>query len=470
MSTSYLDWTSVGLHSHPIPGDPAVVQATAGAFRQTATRLGDAANGLRRLDSTETESLAVTKLLSNAREVAGLLELALDRYDVAADALAAYGPVQAEAKAKAEAAVRDAMTARGVHDRAAANANNLRLGAMTTIDPQQRQDFLQAYHQAKAQAADASSSYESARARVLGAIEERDRAAAHATRQISGAIADREINDDLFDQLGELWEGVKDLAAEVAKSPLLKAAIDAAIAAATWVWENIDLIVLVLTVVAFAISWVPVLGQVAVAIALAARVAVTIAKVIHAAKFAIAVAKGVRTGDYRDLVKEGAMLLLGKALGKGANKLVEKGMAQVGKKAVQGLIKESVKQTRSYRTANNTLFGGGKTTPTYHPGHDLAGDLFGRNDIARRADGLISTFKGTDFTPHVRDLAHLAQVSQSDPVQGVVNEVVDRAIVDPVKDQVIEPLVDRAVDQLPPPRSGEHRMAQVPCGPGGSVW
>jgi len=430
MSTSHLDWSSVGFHSHPIPGDPAAVQATASAFRETASRLSEAANGLRRLDSAETESLAVTKLLSNAREVAGLLELALDRYDVAADALAAYGPVQAQAKATAEAAVRDAMTARGLHDRAATNASNLRLGAMTTIDPQQRQDFLQAYHQAKAQAADASSSFESAKARVLGAISDRDRAADHAARQVSGAIANREINDDLFDQLGELWEGAQQFAADiVANNPLLKAVVDAAITAAKWVWDHIEQISLVLKVASILLGWVPFLGP---ALIILSRIADVVALIKAATTLAGSFAHGVQTGDFSGFLVGATLTVVTFGIGRGIGKVAKADLSGVSKRAFdrtvsgQGFTKAVASVGRSHHPVNKGL--------SFLTLADESGS------IHRTTDSLIDTLKQghQPYADLVRDkiVVDLA-TSEANDIIGIGAGMVEDALV-PHHDRISE--------------------------------
>ena len=223
------DWGSLGFHGNQLPGDPGVVADTATAFRSTADHLSLASRSLRRLDSSsDTCSEAVEKIVRKANDVADVLDRVYARYADASGALSAYAPVLALAQQQAEQALRGATQARHDHDVASNNAAQARAHALATVDPAQRQEFLQHYYAQRARAESASSSLDHARAVILQAMSDRDDAANRAAGQINDVIEDQNgLNDGLRDHLGEVLHDLKDLAAYVYEhDPLLKALVD----------------------------------------------------------------------------------------------------------------------------------------------------------------------------------------------------------------------------------------------------
>ena len=453
------DWGSLGFHGNQLPGDPGVVADTATAFRSTADHLSLASRSLRRLDSSsDTCSEAVEKIVRKANDVADVLDRVYARYADASGALSAYAPVLAMAQQQAEQALRGATQARHDHDVASSNAAQARAHALTTVDPAQRQEFLQHYYAQRARAESASSSLDHARAVILQAMSDRDDAANRAAGQINDVIDQNGLNDGLRDHLGEVLHDLKDLAAYVYEhDPLLKALVDSVKATAKWVWDNIDTIALVLTVVAFAISWVPGVGQIALGLALLARAASALSTAKSLLVMAQTGLRSYKTHDWGPFIQAGGSFLVSYGVGKVARGITN----QVSKRAVAGLIDESLGQTGTLRTAENAMLRGG-LAPGYHPGHNPLARMTAEGRVA---DRLVSTFKGSDYTTRASDLGHVVHIAESDAAHQVLTDVVLKPL-SQAGDAVVQAGANSAHDHSP---SGYRSITQGPR-TGGSGW
>lgn len=425
------DWSPLGYASNPVPGDPELVQSSATTFRQTATRLSEAATGLRRLDDSDLESDATQALWSNAREIEGLLTQAFDRYDKAAHALGGYAPVLARSQAEAVAALQAASSASSDCQRASRNAHDLWWAAKTTIDPEDRAQFIQAFHQAKSQADMASSNVYAARAKVEAAITARDTGANNAARQIHDAISGRELNDDVWDQLNELWESVKQFTADLlANNPWLKSLVDGIVGFAKFVWDHIGEIALVLQIASLLLGWVPVLGQVLIFLAAVAKVIAIVKTVVD---LGTAFAKGVSTGDWSTFAIEALMLGISYVAGKGISKFFDAKRLAPMKDAFnrtvssQGYDKALAAVGRSYSPSPWTQV---KQFLTIAPASGSRQSM---------TDSLISNLKNSG--QYVKDLEH----------QVIKNDIVEEGA-DYVKDKIIDQA--KPHDPAPP----DHRI------------
>jgi hypothetical protein len=325
------DWSIVGYGSHPIPGDPDTVLSSASAFRSTGEHITSAARSLEQLEAGDNRSEALSKILTNAHEVAGSLLQAVDRYYEASEALRTYGPIMAKAKAQAEAALQAAATARSQQQHAASNAHNLYEGARASQDPLQRDEFLAAYHHARAQAEDAAGSLAAAKARIEEAIQMRNAAGDHAASRLHVAISGKDINDTILDKVSDVWDDLVELGKDLYENfPAIKALVDTIAAIGKWIWDNIETIAVVLTVLSFLLGWVPFLGQ---ALFVLARVANLIALVKSAVNMGGQFAKGVRTGDFSEFFIAAGMFVAFW----GAGKLIGRAFGDLAKKPLTSL-------------------------------------------------------------------------------------------------------------------------------------
>lgn len=353
--------------------------------------------------------------------------MALDRYDVAADALATYGPELAHAQRKAEEALRQATVAFSDGKRAANQANLFYDGARSSVDPQEQHELLRAYHQAKARFEEAEGHRGTARRQIEEAIHERDRAADQAANRISVAISGRELNDSLGDQVGEFVDALVRLGKDLYENnPLLKGLVDAAIAAAKFVWENIEVISIGLKILSLLLGWVPILGQVLGVLAAAAHI---LSLIKTATSLGTAFAHGVSTGDFGGFILEAGFLIAGAVIGRGIGKLAANRSRTVGIDAFNRMVK-----TQGSTQAWTAWARGSTSTPLQRSMEFLKlADPAG--SPGRVADSLIDALRAGGQP--VTDLAHsrLAVELAQAGADGLVHLAGD-----PVRDLVTEPV------------------------------
>lgn len=341
--SAFYDWSVVGYSSHPIGGDPSVVTSVARQFSRTADDIRNATTAIQRIENGDNEALFLHKALEDAREIAAVLWQALGRYETAAEALTTFAAVQLQAKQQAEAALRAAVEARAAHQRAADRADQIRHLYGQSTDPAQREQLKANFYYAQGDATSAEANFRKAEALIRDAVEDRNRAGNVAASQIRDAINDKELNDSLADRFNEIVSTVIAI-----HNAIAGAVLSALKAIGKWIWDHLDVISLVLTILAVALAWVPVLGQILGGAALLAKLAVamrvvaTVSKVVSVASKVVDVAqrakllvdlaggvsKGLRTGDWTHVGPAFTAFALGSASKLGFAKLANMGAAK----------------------------------------------------------------------------------------------------------------------------------------------
>ncbi len=294
------DWSALGYHEDPIPGDPEQVEATAKSYASTSDTILQVSDYLAKLDGNGQQSLTITALKARSRELSGQLQSVSTRYTETAAALRYYAPELRAAQAIADAAISAGGPAESRRKSAKGNADSIWWGWKTTLEPAQATQFEESYFLAKSQADSAAADVAAAKTKILEAIHRRDTAADAAKSMIHSAIENSPVTDTVLDTFKEVFDKAVDILTKVGQ----------------WVWDNIDTIALVLTIAAAVTAFIPGLNVISPFLAGAARIANVISKVKAAVNTAKAVVKAVTTGDVSDLVAVGATYVAGKALGK----------------------------------------------------------------------------------------------------------------------------------------------------------
>ncbi len=364
-----------------IPGDPDQVLAAVREFSATATSLGEAADNLRRLESPDTCSEAVSAWLVKARTAAAQLELVKVRYEVTAAALRDYEPHLRQAQENAQAAVGDAEAARAEGNRAAAAANQAREAMMWSTDETQRGDYLVEYRRELARRDQAAADVSAARWRLQQAIDARDDAANRAADRIEGVVRDSSLNDTFADKFREVADGVTNWLDE---TRILERISDV-----------LDVVSTVLFVAGAVIAFVPIPGiaqGVGATLMTASKITGAIAL---GAELLDGVVKGYRSGDWSSLGVTVAATVAAKAASKFLGPVV-------GKKLQQGVVKyNSTLRSRMARETGEVVRSATRTSSARSiPGSPIsavrqASTQVPRSLSASPADTL------RDFRPHV---------------------------------------------------------------------
>ena len=236
------DWSPVGWHEDPTPGDPLEVADLAARYARTAAAVQTAADGLRHLleqDSYKGEG--GTELRERARDVSEQVVLLKDRYQAAADALAAYAPEQEAAQRIADAALSRAGEAQALQDLSTRTLDSLD----TPVPSGEVEDpaVTAARSSAQRDRAHATTELQRARNAVENAHRLHDQAGNRAAGRLEEAIGRDGLNDSWDDDLLGVVKQIADVA---------------------------GLIAAVAGVLSLFLGWVPVLGQVLAAVALLA--------------------------------------------------------------------------------------------------------------------------------------------------------------------------------------------------------
>lgn len=309
-----LDWSPLGWHEDPVPGDPDIVAGQVQIATETTKRLEQAAMNLRRLSGGEMCSEAIEKITAHARELAKGLDHAADRYDGLSRALSSYEPHLRHAQSESLQALRAAEPAARQAKTHKATVKEKYWAAASASDPETRTRLVDEMTQANSQLASANGAVEAAKSRLRLAISERDSAARVAEQTIRDNIDGSPLNDSA-------WDKFKDFVApalEVLKN------------IAQWVWDNIEIISLVLSIVAPLLAWVPVLGQVLMVLNVAAKALAAIKSVYQVGS---AVVKASQSGDWSGVLMLLAASAASKLVPKFVGKLAAKAAARLGAKA-----------------------------------------------------------------------------------------------------------------------------------------
>ena len=242
-----VDWAPLA-GSDPVPGDPAEIQRIAQQHARMAEELTAQAGNLRRLAGCDGwDADAGRKFAESAGEVAGQLEKTHRRYAAVAEALRGYSPHLEQAQREADQALREAKEAQ-----AAAAANQPPApGSPEATPPAEPDPAADAARRRQQNAFDnANDALRRARQKLGNAVGLRDQQA----RRAAGHIREAIDHDGLKDGF---WDKVKAKIHDMA--PILKVIADIA----GWVAT-------IAGVLSIFLGWVPILGQVLLAITIAA--------------------------------------------------------------------------------------------------------------------------------------------------------------------------------------------------------
>lgn len=452
-------WKNVGqlLGDDPIPGSPDVVEAVAAAYRTSAGNLEQAVRNLRNLRSAnETCSEAIDAIIAKADDVAGTLEQVRGRYTTIASALTTYAPQLREAQRMSIEAVVSADEAAGRRDRAWAANEEARYRSVT-VDQQVRDAALRDYAKSQADYYRASADVADAKALLASAIAKRDAGGSAAQGTIQGVIQDSPLNDTVGDYLSAAWEKISKAVTDIAK----------------WVWDHIDQIAAVLSLLA---AVFPALAPLAALARLATFVKMGVALLRG-------IETGIKTGNWNDAIKAGitigltiltsqAGVIASKVGGKAATaagRLVDKSnleLAQQTRGSVATILDQTLSNGVTYKQLR-LIAAENRVLPGYHPGSAIADSLeHAANPIARESFGQInavmSVMKGGDYAivkPYVDQLGQLATKApisaqvRATIVDGV-NDVVSQATSQGIK-QVAHYVAEHEDDWFPSPSAAQ---------------
>ncbi|MEE6272338.1 hypothetical protein [Georgenia wangjunii] len=275
-----VDWSVLDLSGDPVPGDPAVVRTGGERYVEVADAIGRTVTFLRRLDEgTVHVSLAVDALTERAGEVADGVERAQGRYRETGLALIDYAPQLATAQEDSLDAWTLASSARTTETEAAGQQRYYISLASDSADPDSALRYETLADNAGQDAGEARARHALAVQRVNEAIELRDRAAGDAVSRIEEITGGDGLNDGWWDNWG------KDLLAVVTDI-------------AGWVAT-------IAGVLALAVSWIPVIGQV---LGAALLLVAGVAAIVNAIGNVVLASTGDRTWG------EAGMSILGAAL------------------------------------------------------------------------------------------------------------------------------------------------------------
>lgn len=317
MNARPTDWSPLSLSRDPIPGDPAVVRQAERKYRATAEAVNDAATNLARLDMSSNVSIRLAKVLDQIKSVRQQLEQVESRVAGAALALGQYAPALEQAQTDSVAALEDAeMALAGGHrdadirDQIASDYNN-------SNDPAVRDHLKDRYDYFNARVGRASASLESARGRVRDAITARDEAARQAIGTLDEIDGSSPVKDTPIEQLLD-WLNTHVM-------PIVNAVAETVSKIATWIYDNIDTIAVVLNLLALVTIWCPPLSGALMAVAKVATLAAWVKDGWN---------KGI-LGAYRVMTGQQSMgSWLGDVAWMGASLLISKGAAKAASGAL----------------------------------------------------------------------------------------------------------------------------------------
>lgn len=294
------DWSSLKYSADPIPGDPDQVEAAAKSYATTADSISQVSDYLANLDAEGQRSETITALVARGRELSGQLLSAGGRYNATASALRYYAPELRAAQAIADSAAAEGVPAEAQRKQALHNAQEIRLGWMTTMDPNRAKEFEDSYRMAEHQITAAAHEVGQARHRIEEAIRRRDEAAERAKSMIESAIENSPMTDTVVDRFKEILDKTGDILGTVGE----------------WIWDNIDTISLVLTVAATALAFIPGLQLIAPVLFALSKVATIVGRVKAVVGVVKSITSALRTGDWSGVVATGAAALASWGVGK----------------------------------------------------------------------------------------------------------------------------------------------------------
>ena len=285
----------------PIPGDPDVIEARAATYRGVADAIKTANEKLTRVASlSDVTSKAIDAVREDASKVAESIDNAEVRYRGTADALAEYAPLLRQYQADADKAILDAAGAAEAAENQRARQDEYAQKAATPGPDQASDQKWADFFRDQAETKDASAA--SAQAAYDTAYENWKAAAEAARSKIDTAIEESKLNNSGWDNFVDVVKTIGEIAG----------------------------------VLAIFLSWVPILGQILVAIAIISSLVAVIDAIMNLVN---------GTGTWGDLafavvglvlavVAPGIMKILGKAM-KASN--LAKPLATISKSKFKGL-------------------------------------------------------------------------------------------------------------------------------------
>ncbi|WP_143458834.1 hypothetical protein [Leifsonia sp. ALI-44-B] len=264
----------------PIPGDPDVVAARAATYLGVADAIRTANQTLTRItDLSDVKSEAIDGIREEAGKVADSITKAENRYRGTAEALATYAPLLRQYQSEVETAISDAAEAAESAESQRTKQTEYEEKAQTPGPDQAADQKWAKYYADLADTAEGGAS--SARTAYDTAYANWKKAADAARSKIDDVVDQSGLNNTLWDKISNVIKTIGEIAA----------------------------------VAAIFLSWVPILGQILVVIAIVGAIAAIIDGAI---KFA-------ETGDWRDLafavvgavltvIAPGIFKVLGKAM------------------------------------------------------------------------------------------------------------------------------------------------------------
>lgn len=329
--------------SNELDGDPDLLDKRVAVFRRNATALDNSAKNLERIrnGSSSMKSEAFEALAGKVHEVETGIRSAAFYYSTIADAVAGFSPVLREAQRQApghleaaHAAQFKKLAAHGDYETARTMARN--------VDPQTRQQGIDLANKASARYNNADASLTAARNALKAAADTVLAANNAAAAKVANASEKAGLKDSFWDKVAKIG----------------KAIAQAAVAIAEFVWENLDLILVVLTVASFCIPGVGA-GVMALKVLSVAIKGVTLLskakKIIEGVQTGWEAVSFAASGDYEGAGRKALSLGVTLAMGKLA-KVAGKRLGEVGGKELFGLDEHgNLHSTATGRFVNRVL-------------------------------------------------------------------------------------------------------------------
>lgn len=242
--------------SDPVPGDPTAVRTAGERYKSVADTIASSAASLTAIaDVGTTTSDAVDAIRETADKVAGQITTARDRYAVVGSALLTYASQLERAQQESISVLTTAQSAQIAVDHSTSQITRA-LRALDEATSDEASSYQRQLTQARSSRDAAEATLARARDGLAQAIELRDRAAQAAIESIDGATSGDGLNDGWWENWGSK--------------------------VSSWVSNVAGIISAVTGIASLFLGWVPILGQILVAVSLVTGIVALIADVLLA--------------------------------------------------------------------------------------------------------------------------------------------------------------------------------------------
>ena len=243
--------------SDPVPGDPAAVRTAGERYKSVADTIASSAASLTAIaDVGTTTSDAVDAIRETADKVAGQITTARDRYAAVGSALVTYASQLEQAQQESMSVLTTAQSAQIAVDHSTSQITRALRALDEATDGDEATSYQRQLNQARSSRDAAEVTLARARDGLAQAIELRDRAAQAAIESIDGATSGDGLNDGWWENWGSK--------------------------VSSWVSNVAGIISAVTGIASLFLGWVPILGQVLVAVSLVTGIVALIADVLLA--------------------------------------------------------------------------------------------------------------------------------------------------------------------------------------------